>query len=366
MIRSRCRYEDLGEKPSSYFLNFEKRNFTNKVITKIIEDNVQESLSTEEILNSQKTYFKNLYNENILIDDTPIEAQIGVNNLKMTKNEAESLEGNIKYSELVEALKNMKNSKTPGNDGFTAEFFKFVWIDLKNFILNSLNYGYETGSLSITQKQGIITCLPKPNKSPFYLKDWRPISLLNVIYKLASSVIASCLKKVLHKLIHEDQKGFIAGRFIGENIRLIYDVLFETKQQQIPGLILSIDFKQAFGSVSWKFIYKTLDYFNFGPSFKRWIKLFQNGSESCILQNGHMTEYFILQRGCRQGDPISPYIFILCAEVLSHMIRKDNLIKGILIQNKEYKLSQYADDTQIFLDGSELSLRTYATKYFPH
>ena len=96
MIRSRCRYEDLGEKPSSYFFNFEKRNFTNKVITKIIEDNGQESLSTEEILNSQKTYFKNLYSENILIDDTPIEAQIGVNTLKMTKNEAESLEGNIK------------------------------------------------------------------------------------------------------------------------------------------------------------------------------------------------------------------------------------------------------------------------------
>ena len=75
-----------------------------------------------------------------------------------------------------------------------------------------------------------------------------------------------------------------------------------------------------------------------------------------------MTEYFILQRGCRQGDPISPYIFILCAEVLSHMIRKDNLIKGISIQNKDYKLSQYAYDTQIFLDGSELSLRKTLTK----
>ena len=77
MIRSRCRYEDLGEKLSSYFLNFEKRNFTYNVITKIIEDNGQESLSTEEILNSQKTYYKNMYSENILIDDTPTEAQMG-------------------------------------------------------------------------------------------------------------------------------------------------------------------------------------------------------------------------------------------------------------------------------------------------
>ena len=236
-------------------------------------------------------------------------------------------------------------------------FLNFFWTDLKFFILNSLNYGYRTGSLSITQKQGIITCLPKPNKSPFYLKNWRPISLLNVIYKLASSVIAARLKTVLHKLIHEDQKGFISGRFIGENIRQIYDILFETKQQQLPGLILSIDFQQAFDSVSWKFIHKTLKYFNFGPSFQRWIKLFQTGSESCILQNGHMSEFFGLQRGCRQGDPISPYIFLLCAEVLSQMIRKDNLIKGIIIENKEFKLSQYADDTQIFLDGSEISLK---------
>ena len=240
----------------------------------------------------------------------------------MSENESESLEGDIKYSELAEALKNMKNSKTPGNDGFPAEFFKFFWIDLKFFILKSLNYGYKTGSLSITRRQGIITCLPKPNKSPFFLKNWCPISLLNVIYKMASSVIASRLKSFLPKLIHEDQKGFISGRCISENLRLIYDILFEAKQQEIPGLLLSIDFQQAFDSISWKFMHKTLDYFNFGPSFKLWIKLFQTGSESCILQNGHMTEYFSLLRGCRQGDPISPCIFILCAEVLSHMINK--------------------------------------------
>ena len=174
---------------------------------------------------------------------------------------------------------------------------------------------------------------------------------------MASSVIASRLKSFLPKLIHEDQNGFISGRCISENERLIYDILFEAKQQEIPGILLSIGFQQAFDSISWKVIHKTLDYFNFEPSFKRWIELFQTGSESCILQNGHMTEYFSLLRGCRQGDPISPYIFIFCAEVLSHMIKKDINIKGIFIKNKESTLSQYADDTQIFLDGSEMSLR---------
>ena len=146
----------------------------------------------------------------------------------------------------------MKNSKSPGLDGFTVEFFNFFWIDIGIFILRSLKY--RNGSLSITQKQGLITCLPKTNKSRLSLKNWRPISLLNVIYKLASSVIANRVKNTLQSVIHENQKGFIAGRFIGENIRLIYDVLFETKQQNIPGLILSIDFEKAFDTVSWKFI----------------------------------------------------------------------------------------------------------------
>ena len=78
---------------------------------------------------------------------------------------------------------------------------------------------------------------------------------------------------------------------------------------------------------------------------------------SCIIQNGFISEFFYLKRGCRQGDPISPYIFILCAEILGKTIRNNNDIRGIIIDNKEYKISQYADHTQLFLNGSENSLR---------
>ena len=102
---------------------------------------------------------------------------------------------------------------------------------------------------------------------------------------------------------------------------------------------------------------KVLDYFNFGNSIKSWVGLFQKGSETCILQNGFMSNFFSLRRGCRQGDPISPYLFILCAEILGKMVRKNKEIKGISINGKEYKLSQYADDTQLILDGTEKSLK---------
>lgn len=357
MLRSKCRYQDLGEKPTKYFFNLENRNYTSKVINKLVEENGEEYIHTDKILNFQKEFYKCLYTENTDVIDGEIETVIGENHSKLTEAESEGLEGKINYSELANALRNMKNNKSPGQDGFTVEFFKFFWLDLGNYILRSLNYAYENGSLSVTQKQGIITCLPKPNKNRQQLKNWRPISLLNVIYKMASSVIANRIKSVLNKIVHVDQKGFLSGRFIGENVRLMYDVLFETKKQELPGLILSIDFEKAFDTVSWKFIDKTLKYYNFGQSIRTWIKLFQNGSESCIIQNGFMSESFCLRRGCRQGDPVSPYIFILCAEILGNMIRQNKNIKGISLGNREYKLSQYADDTQVFLDGTEKSLK---------
>ena len=116
---------------------------------------------------------------------------------------------------------------------------------------------------------------------------------MNVVYQLASSVIANRVKQTLQDLIHENQIG---GRFIGENIRLIYDVLFETKQQNIPGLILSIDFEKAFDTVSWKFISKSLDYFNFGKLIKKWIHIIQKGTETSNLLKGFMSEFFLLKQ----------------------------------------------------------------------
>ena len=105
---------------------------------------------------------------------------IGENENKLNNEEVQSLEGELTYEELTLALKNMKNSKSPGNDGFTAEFFKFFWVDLGKYILRSINYAYRNGLLSVTQKQGIITCLPKPNKAR------------NILKKLATDFFVKC------------------------------------------------------------------------------------------------------------------------------------------------------------------------------
>ena len=122
-------------------------------------------------------------------------------------------------------------------------------MDIGHFIVRSLNYAFESGELSVTQKQGVITCIPKDNKDKLLLKNWRPISLLNVSYKMASA-IAARFKPVLTSLINEDQTGFLPGRFIGDNIRLVYDILFYTEKEYLPVMILLLDFVTAFDSIS--------------------------------------------------------------------------------------------------------------------
>ena len=120
-------------------------------------------------------------------------------------------------------------------------------------------------------------------------------------------------------------------------------------------MMLLIDFEKAFDSVSWSFIEKSLVYFNFKKDIINWIRIFQKNIKSTIIVNGNPTCWFPIERGCRQGDPISPYIFLICSEVLAHMIRQNTYIKGYTLFGIEYKISQFADDTSLFLDGSQSS-----------
>ena len=174
---------------------------------------------------------------------------------------------------------------------------------------------------------------------------------------MASACIANRLKKVLDRIICEEQRGFIRGRYIGENIRLIYDMIHESNHQKINGLLLVADFEKAFDTMSREYIMECLDIYGFGPSLKRWIATLNYESTAIVVQNGHLTKPFPVERGCRQGDPISPYIFLIGCDILTRMIKNKREIRGIQINDIEYRITQYADDTKIFLDGTETSLR---------
>ena len=134
-------------------------------------------------------------------------------------------EGKVSADECLKALNDFQNEKSPGTDGLPAEFYKFFWKELHLDMIKSFNFAFDTGTLSISQRRGIITLIPKPNKDTTSLENLRPISLLNVDYKILTKTIAKRLEKVLPKIINPDQTGYVKGRYIGENVRLILDIM---------------------------------------------------------------------------------------------------------------------------------------------
>ncbi len=352
IFRSKVRWAEHGEKNSKYFLNLEKRNYVNKLITQLkVDDNLISD--PDKILLEQKNFYKKLYSEKL---ESSSESYINAfDNFsshdlpKLTEENKTECDKELTEKELLDSIKALKNGKTPGTDGLPSEFYKFFWIDIKDLLLDSLKYALASGHLSIEQKRGVITLCPKKYKDRLFLKNWRPISLLNTDYKIIAKILASRMKKVLHLIIDEDQTGYIEGRFIGQNIRTIEDVIFYCDNENTPGIILTVDYEKAFDSLNWNFMIKSLEMFNFGASFINWIKTLYNNIEAAVINNGHVSEFFKPERGIRQGCPLSAYLFLLAIEVLAHFIRKDDSIKGITVFDKEIKLSQLADDTTCFL-----------------
>ena len=148
------------------------------------------------------------------------------------------------------------------------------------------------------------------------------------------------------------------GRYIGENIRLLFELLEHAEEQNIPGMIFFSDFEKAFDSIDHDFLIKCLRHFNFGDSFINWIKLFYSNAKSCVSNNGHHSDFFPIQRGVRQGCPLSPYLFIIGIELLANQIRTNENIKGITLAGSELKITCYADDATFILDGTQKSFET--------
>ena len=279
---------------------------------------------------------------------------------KISEKDIQMLEEGITVEELGKTLQKLSNNRSPGSDGFPYEFFKVFWIDIKHFVHRSLTNGIATGKLSITQREGHITLVPKPSKPRNLITSWRPITLLNSTYKILSATIANRLKQILSKIIHTDQTAFLKERFIGENTRIVYDVLWETfRRKDKKGMLLSVDFQTAFDVMSWEFIERCLLKFGCGEKFIQMFWCLHNNTFSRIIYNGHASKERIkLERGCRQGDPLSCYLFIIGAEILASKVRQNDKVQGIKLQKTYIKLIQYADDTTFFLDGTEMSLRT--------
>ena len=270
----------------------------------------------------------------------------------MTEEEKLSVEGPILVEECRFALATMARNKTAGISGFSAEFYSFFWPDMGNLIVKYVNDAKQAGELFITHRRGLLTLIPKKGCQKS-LANKRPICLLDVLYKLIAKVIANRLQSVIGKLINKDQTGFMKGRYIGENIRLISDVIEYCKMDKKDGILLAVDYRNAFDSVNHNFIWFALKSFNFGDDIISWIKLLYHGNLLAVINNGYTSTWFSCTRGTFQGSPLSGLLFNLVGEMLANKIRAHQDVRGISINNIEVKVSQYCDDTTLLLNDSE-------------
>ena len=281
-----------------------------------------------------------------------------IQSAKLNNEDKMLCEGLITVAECTTALNEMNLNKSPGSDGITVEFYKQFWDILKEHFVKSINYSFNNQSLTELQKQGLISLIPKPGKDLEQLSNWRPISLLNIDYKIATKSIANRMKKIISKIISQSQSGFIKGRYIGENIRLIQEVIDHLNMSNTDGLLLFVDFEKAFDSIDHTFIIKCLEHFNFGQDLIHWVRLFYTDIKGIISNNGYLSDSFLIQRGVRQGCPLSSFLFLICIETLSNYIDHCQEIEGIMIENNHIKQTLFADDATFFNNGKESSFNT--------
>ena len=337
IIRARARWHEHGERSTKYFLNLEKRNHVKKHMRKL---NINDSMTTDPliIISEQKRFYQELYTSGHGDHDVVKNFLTVLDIPKLTEEQKHMCEGKILHKECELMLETFQNNKVPGNDGIPVEFYKKFRTLLSEPFVKCANECFENMEMSNSQKQAVITLIEKKGKDRTLLENWRPISLVNVDAKLMSKVVANRIKKVLPCIIHYNQTGYVQDRYIGETVRFIFDIMEFTVNENVPGMLIFIDFQKAFDSLEWDFIFGCLEAFNFGPDFSGWVKTFYKNIQSCVINNGNVSDYFFLGRGVRQGDPLSPYLFVLAAEVLAIAVRQNVDIKGILVDGQETKL----------------------------
>ena len=355
-IRAGIKFAELGEKCNKFFLNLEKNRSASNTIFKLNNGDTIIN-SCDDILAFIMNHYETIYKNPPLINHVPetnytnvFLNQSNVNTLN--ENEKEDMDTLITSNEILATLKRMKNDSAPGLDGLPVEVYKVFWTDIEPILTKVFNYSYDSGSLAPSQSQALLCLIHKGGSSAREdISSWRPIALLNADYKILAKLLALRLQKVLTKLIDPNQCAFVKGRGISYMLREVYDLIEREKNKESQSILLSIDYSKAFDTLSTDAIIKALHLYGFGDYFIRWITILLKDRQCSVRNGGYMSSSFVMERGVRQGCPISPILFILTSELFAASIRCDPNIKGIKtpFSHRPIKIRQYADDTTLFL-----------------
>ena len=241
----------------------------------------------------------------------------------------------------------MQDLKAPGPDGFPVLFYKKYWPIVGEVVTKVVTSFFVLGSMPKEVNSSLIVLIPK-SQNPTSFNNFRPISLCNVVYKIISKILVSKLSPFLHKLISPHQSAFLQGRWITENQVIVQEMMhsFKTRKVKTGLMAIKLDLQKAYDRVNWDFLKTVMGRFGFNDTFIGWIMACISSVHFEVLVNGGKTEQFKSSGDLRQGDPLSPYLFILGQEVLSRVIDQEPAIKGVKasIGGPAITHVMYADD----------------------
>lgn len=356
LLQTRQRYFEQGDKAGKLLAYQVRAAAASRFVPRVKSPTGETVTDLTNISNVFSDFYSNLYtSESNALDWEGPNPLDSLTYPQMEEETANSLGAPLTAHEVTEAIKSLQSGKSPGPDGYTTDFYKAFAHKLVPILVRVYNDAFQKGQLPPSLTEASISVLLKKDKDPLLCSSYRPISLLNVDFKIMTKVLATRLQRVIPHLIHPDQTGFITGRHSFYNTRRLFNILYSPASNS-PEIVLSLDAEKAFDRVEWKYLFYILNKFGFPPNFIKWIQLIYSSPLSTVIVNGVKSRQFPLSRGTRQGCPLSPSLFALAIEPLAIWLREEHRFQGIFRSGVENKLSLYADDLLLYVSNPAASV----------
>ncbi|KAL6058354.1 hypothetical protein STEG23_024193 [Scotinomys teguina] len=336
-----------------------KRQRESIQINKIRNENGDITTDNEEIQRIIRSYFKNLYSTKL---ENLEEMDKFLNRYhipKLDQDQIDNLNRPITPKEIETVVKRLPTKKkSPGPDGFSAEFFQIFREELIPILFKLFHTVETEATLPNSFYETTVTLIPKPHKDTTKKENYRLIFLMNTNAKILNKILANRLQEHIKDIVHHDQVGFIPQMQGWFNIRKSVNVIhYINKLKEKNHMIISLDAEKAFDKIQHPFMIKVLERSGIQGTFLNIIKAIYSKPTANIKLNGEKLKAIPLKSGTRQGCPLSPYLFNIVLEVLARAIRQHKEIKGIQIRKEEVKISLFADDMIVYLSDPQNSTK---------